>query len=247
MSNTAPTDNPLSLSHCLHENFAYATRNPYHQKLEEFDEFVLRDLQGESFKGKWNQEIFKNNFPIHMEVGTGYGHFMLDFLKSHENINFIGMDYRFKRSYQLACKLSKFGQKNFRLLRAKGERVHFLFDKNEVDNLYYFFPDPWPKKRHHKKRLFQETFLKSCHHILKSDGHFYIKTDHDELFEWMLEVVKNSPYFTSCFQSTHLWNEYPDHFLCQFQTKFEKIFISQGVKIKALVLRPSSTYESIDT
>jgi tRNA (guanine-N7-)-methyltransferase len=219
------------------DNFEYSHNNPYHDRLKSFDEFVLRDTEGEALKGKWRENSFKNDHPLYVEVGTGYGHFMLEFTQNNPNINFIGLDHRFKRSFHLAKKLDKLEHKNFRYLRARGERLDFLFSENEVNKLLYFFPDPWPKTRHHKKRLFQKQFLDTTHNILCPDGEILIKTDHDEYFDWMLDKLKDEKRFEITMKTFDLRDEFPDHFLASFKTKFEKIFLEKGIKIKAMVLK----------
>jgi tRNA (guanine-N7-)-methyltransferase len=146
------------------------------------------------------------------------------------------MDYRFKRSFQLAAKLEMLLHRNFKYLRGKGERVHFLFNENEVDQIFYFFPDPWPKTRHHKKRLFQQPFLEICHQVLKPGGKLMIKTDHDGYAKWMNDVIEKQSLFKLNMKSTDLREEFPEHFLASYKTKFEKIFLQQGIKIKAFEL-----------
>lgn len=225
----------MDKSYC--KEFNYTHKNPYHDKLAAYEQFVLRDDEGEKFKGLWNHLVFERQAPLHIEIGSGFGHFMLQFCENHPDINFIGMDYRFKRSFQLAKKLDRHPFKNFRYLRAKGERIEYLFDDHEVDALYYFFPDPWPKTRHHKKRLFQRPFLEAAFKILKADGLLYIKTDHDELALWMERVISEQNQFEIIFSSKDLHGHYPDHFLAQYKTKFEKIFLEQNIKIKSFILR----------
>lgn len=219
------------------EDFEYSHKNPYHERLKGFDDFVLRDKESEEFKNKWNKEVFKNDLPIAVEVGTGYGHFMLDFAQKYPDENFIGIDHRFKRSFALAKRLAKLEHTNFRYLRARGERLEFTFGENEIDKIFYFFPDPWPKNRHHKKRLFQAPFLKACYTTLKPGCQLFIKTDHDEYFEWMEKFVADQDMFEVVFRTLDLHLEAPDHFLSSFQTKFEKIFLAKKIKIKAMVLK----------
>lgn len=222
------------------EDFEYKHTNPYHDKLSEFDEFVLTDNAAEENKGKWNSEIFKKDGELCAEVGSGYGHFMLEYCEQHPETNYIGMDFRFKRSYYLAKRLSKHPYRNFRYLRARGERIEFMFNKGEVDKLFYFFPDPWPKKRHHKKRLFQAPFIEAAHKVLKTGGELFVKTDHDGYSEWMKEVIDSAEtqkYFDVTLTTFDLYKDKPSHFLASFQTKFEKIFIKKGVPIKAFVLK----------
>jgi tRNA (guanine-N7-)-methyltransferase len=227
--------------HSLREDFKYKHDNPYHDKLSEFDQFVMRDNEAEIHRGNWNHEVFKQNGPLFLEVGSGAGHFMMDYCEQNPTHHFVGLDYRFKRSFQLAKKLAKIENKNFRYLRAKGERIEFIFGENELDGLFYFFPDPWPKTRHQKKRLLQAPFLEAAYKTLKPGGIFYIKTDHDGYAEWMEKEINNFGKFKVILQSKNLREEFPEHFLSHFVTGFEKIFIEQGIKIKAFVLQSNKS------
>jgi tRNA (guanine-N7-)-methyltransferase len=218
------------------EEFKYTSTNPYHDKLEEFKGFVFRDHEAEELKGKWNSEVFKRDAPLCLEIGTGYGHFMMDYSENNPEVNFIGLDYRFKRSFSLAKKLATHPTKNFKYLRAKGERVHFLFNESELDRMFYFFPDPWPKTRHQKKRLFQAAFLDQAYKVLKPGGKIFIKTDHDGYADWMIKVMDNHELFEVVMATKDLRLEHPEHFLAEHTTKFEKIFLKQGIKIKAFEL-----------
>ncbi|EQC45950.1 tRNA (guanine-N(7)-)-methyltransferase [Bacteriovorax sp. BSW11_IV] len=218
------------------DSFKYTHDNPYHDKLKEFEEFVLRDHEAETNVGQWNQAIFNREAPLCLEIGSGYGHFMMEYCEKNPDVNFIGLDYRFKRSYALAKKLSLHPNRNFKYLRAKGERISFMFEENELDRMFYFFPDPWPKARHNKKRLFQLPFLQAAYKVLRPGGTLYVKTDHEGYADWMEEVMNNQDLFDVQLATRDLRVTHPDHFLASFQTKFEKIFISQGVNIKAYVL-----------
>jgi len=111
------------------EDFKYKNDNPYNDKLEEFSDFVLRDHDGEAHKGQWNQEVFKREGLLFLEIGTGAGHFMIDYCADHPEENFVGLDYRFKRSFHLAKKLAGLEFKNFRYLRAKVKESNFYLLK----------------------------------------------------------------------------------------------------------------------
>ena len=219
------------------EDFEYKTRNPYREKLHEYSDVMLQDLDGEAFTGSWKEKVFKNNNPLHLEIGTGYGHFLEQFSQDHPEINLVGMDYRFKRSFQLTKRLAKYNLKNYRLLRAKGERIDFLFHESELDQAYFFFPDPWPKNRHLKKRLFQIPFLEKLHKILKPGGLFYIKTDHDDYALWMEQVMKDNTLFDIEYITHDLHNESAPELLKNYKTKFEKIFIKKQKNVHGFVLR----------
>lgn len=219
------------------EDFKYKHENPYHDKLGEFGDFVLRDHEAEAFKGLWNKNVFKREGNLFLEIGTGAGHFMIDYCTDHPTDNFVGLDYRFKRSFYLAKKLAALSEKSFRYLRAKGERIEFMFDENELDGIFYFFPDPWPKTKHNKKRLIQEPFLKSAYKTLKPNGIFYIKTDHDDYAAWMEKEIKKCGLFDIVLESKDLRADFPEHLLSKYTTGFEKIFLEQQIKIKAFVLK----------
>ena len=209
--------------------------NPYHDKLAGFGSVVLRDRESESFAGRWRSEVFQRpTHPLYLEIGSGYGHFMREFCRDHPGVNFVGLDYRFKRSYNLVKKLQG---DNWRYLRARGERVAFMFAPEEVDGIFYFFPDPWPKRRHQKRRLFGDYFLKELGKILACGGKLYVKTDHDGYARWMHEVIEGQSLFSPELVSYNLRDEYPAHFLSRYMTKFEKIFVAQNKAIKGFVLR----------
>ena len=209
--------------------------NPYNDKLASFGDAVLRDQEAEGFSGRWCSEVFKRpEYPLYLEIGSGYGHFMREFCQHNPDVNFVGLDYRFKRSYNLVKRLDG---NNWRYLRAKGERVSFMFAPGEVDRIFYFFPDPWPKRRHKKRRLFGDYFLKELAKILKTGGQLYIKTDHDDYVRWMEEVIRRQSSFFLELKSWNVREEHPEHFLSQYMTKFEKIFVAQNKAVKGLVLR----------
>lgn len=218
-------------------DFKYTHDNPYHDKLGVFDQFVLRDDESETYAGSWSMKVFQNESPVELEIGTGYGHFMQEYTQKNPKVNFVGLDHRFKRSFNLARKLASLEHKNFRYLRARAERLSFIFGESELSKIFYFFPDPWPKARHKKKRLFQKTFLDQAYKVLKPGGEILVKTDHDGYFEWMLEELKNESRFEVGIQTWDLRGEHPDHFLSSFVTKFEKIFLEKNNKIKSVTLK----------
>ncbi len=227
---------PENCDRVYSEVFQYTHKNPYHQKLAQFDDFVLRDEQPEEFQSVWNRDIFKRRAPLHLEIGPGYGHFMFEYASQNPHINFVGMDLRFKRGFRLAKKLASIPHRNFRFLRARAERMQWIFGESELDRIFCFFPDPWPKKRHHKKRLFQLPFLRAAHRVLRPGGCLLIKTDHAGYAEWMIEKIKSQAWFQVKFQTFDLWKDGLGHSLARFQTKFEKIFLQQGTPIKAFEL-----------
>ncbi|MBP5297454.1 MAG: tRNA (guanosine(46)-N7)-methyltransferase TrmB [Bacteriovoracaceae bacterium] len=219
------------------EDFKYRYRaNPYQEKLKSFASFVLQDHEGEQFAGRWH-EVFGNGHPLVVEIGAGYGDFMAAYCTAHPQENYVALDYRFRRSLSVAQRLAKMTAGNFRYLRAKGERISYLFGPQEVQKVLIFFPDPWPKLRHHKKRLINPHYLNLLSNILGAGGEIWLKTDHDEYAAWMEEAFAQVPSLTLLWHTHDLYHEYPAHPLTACPTKFEKIFLGQGIAIKAFILR----------
>lgn len=227
---------PLSKSYVLKKDFKYRHQNPYHHKLGNYGQFVFRDKEAETLRGSWRENAFRNSNPLVVEIGPGFGYFMVNYCQNYPLTNFVGIDYRFKRSFNLVKKIARYQLKNIRYLRAKAERLGFLFGSEEVDEIFLFFPDPWPKKRHHKKRLLQPTFLDHAHLVLKPQGKLSIKTDHDGYADSMKEILSRDSRWSINLATDHLYKDFPNHFLSSYQTHFEKKFISQGMTIKAFIL-----------
>lgn len=140
----------------------------------------------EAYKGKW-AEIFGNNHPIHIEVGTGKGQFITGMALRNPNINYIGIEmYTSVIVRALEKTLEAGSPPNLRLLNINGAELDKYFDKNDVARVYLNFSDPWPKNRHEKRRLTHKGFLKLYESILTSGGEIHFKTDNRGLFEYSL-------------------------------------------------------------
>lgn len=146
-------------------------------------EYVV--LDPESVKGHW-QEIFGNNNPIYIEVGSGKGQFISGMAKNHPNINFIGIDIQKSVLSYALDKVLATDVPNIRLLWVDGDSLTNYFEAGEIDRLYLNFSDPWPKKRHEKRRLTYKSFLETYQTILPSQGEIHFKTDNRGLFEYSL-------------------------------------------------------------
>lgn len=136
-------------------------------------------------KNKW-KELFGNDNPIHVEVGTGKGQFIVGMAKQYPNINFIGIELSKSVIVTAAEKVQESGQSNILLIQENAENLNDIFMENEVSTIYLNFSDPWPKNRHAKRRLTFHTFLKRYEIALASNGELIFKTDNRGLFEYSL-------------------------------------------------------------
>lgn len=151
--------------------------------LVENPQYVISDPA--ACKGKW-QEVFGNDKPIHVEVGSGKGRFVTGMAKQNPDINYIGIDIQLSvLSYALDRVLEE-SLPNVKLLRVDGSSLTNYFEDAEIDRLYLNFSDPWPKKKHAKRRLTYKSFLETYQQILPKEGEIHFKTDNRGLFEYSL-------------------------------------------------------------
>lgn len=177
-------------------------------------------------RGKW-QELFGNNNPIHVEVGTGKGQFIVGMARQYPDINFIGIELSKSVIVTAAEKVQDSDQKNILLIQENAENLNEIFMENEVSTIYLNFSDPWPKKRHAKRRLTFHTFLKRYETALSPKGELIFKTDNRGLFEYSL--VSFSEYGM-------LLNEvsldlHKDHDPENIMTEYEEKFSAKGQPI----------------
>lgn len=139
----------------------------------------------EECKGKWSQ-IFGNEHPIHVEVGSGKGRFITGMAAQHPEVNYIGIDIQMTVLSYALDRVLEVGLPNIKLLQVDGSSLSNYFSEAEIDRLYLNFSDPWPKKRHEKRRLTYKTFLDTYKEILPEKGEIHFKTDNRGLFEYSL-------------------------------------------------------------
>ena len=134
--------------------------------------------------------IFGRSSPVHVEIGTGRATFLLNQAKSLSEVNFLGIE-RASRYYRYAVdRIGRWGVSNVRIIRT--DAVHFLANfvsARSVDCFHIYFPDPWPKKRHHKRRLFVPANLEHLLRCLKPGGAIKVVTDHADYFEQIKMVL----------------------------------------------------------
>lgn len=136
-------------------------------------------------------EVFPGNRPLEVDLGCGDGSFLLEMAHHHRDRDFLGVE-RLLGRVRKVCKRAKRDElENLKVLRLESRySVEWLLAPGSVSRLHLLCPDPWPKARHHRRRLIQQPFLKAVHEVLEPGGEFLFKTDHDEYFEWALEEVE---------------------------------------------------------
>ena len=135
------------------------------------------------------EAIFGNKNPVIIEIGFGMGESTLKIAKENPDKNYIGIEVFLYGFSKLLANASKENVSNLKLMRFDAVQVlQDMVPDNSVDGFHVFFPDPWPKKRHHKKRLIQVPFATLLASKLKQGGYIYCVTDWEEYANQMLEV-----------------------------------------------------------
>lgn len=159
--------------------------------------------------------------PAELEIGCGHGHFLVARAAKNPHIHYLGIERMMDRVRRVEKKTRAANLSNITVLRVEAGRcLSALLPDHRLQAIYLFFPDPWPKRRHHKNRLFGETFSGDLFRCLAPGGHIHIATDHEEYFHQMRGFLRADSRFT---EAPTL--ERPD----DERTCFEQRFIKQGL------------------
>lgn len=188
------------------------------------NEYVVQNP--EEYKGMWKNQIFKNDNPIHIEVGMGKGKFIMALAKENPNINYVGIEKYSSVLLRAIQKMEADPIENVCFIRMDAENITDVFDEEEVDRIYLNFSDPWPKDRHAKRRLPSRQFLARFNDILAKDGHIEFKTDNRDLFDFAMEEVPEANWKVESF-SYDLHND-PELSKGNIMTEYEEKFSSKG-------------------
>ena len=183
-------------------------------------DFIITD----PFKyiGKW-KDLFKNNNPIHIEIGMGMGKFIYENALNNPDINYIGIERYDNVIARAIKKLDKLD--NLILVRMDARDIDKVF-KKEIDLIYLNFSDPWPKKRSINKRLTSPVFLEKYDKIFKNTNNIIMKTDNRDLFIYSIESLSNYGYKLS--NISFDLHESSDNIIT---TEYEDKFVSIGKNI----------------
>ena len=140
------------------------------------------------------EKIFGRNAPFYVDLGCGDGSFICALAERMPERNFLGIERLLDRIRSATRKAATVG--NVRLLRMENSyAVRYLLPAGSVETFYLLFPDPWPKRRHHRRRIVTPDFLSSIHTALKKNGLIYIATDHLDYLEKIKKIARSNPGF----------------------------------------------------
>jgi tRNA (guanine-N7-)-methyltransferase len=150
--------------------------NPYLEKHRTFGPELLPADQAWPLRGRWG-EAFGRTAPLHVEIGSGNGFFLVELARRNPEWNVLGIELRYKRTVLCAKKIRHAGIGNARIARYHAAFLDDLFEPGSLSGLYVNHPDPWPKERHEKNRLISRWFLEDVVRLLKPGAWLRLKSD----------------------------------------------------------------------
>ncbi len=169
---------------------------------------------------------------VALEIGTGRGNFILGMAKKYPSILWIGIEMNVDALAICAKKIVESGLKNVVLIRQNFILISEYFLSESIDNIYLNFSDPWPKKRHHKRRLTSSMFLSEYRRILKTDGSIIQKTDNEQLFDCSLVEFELGKWQIVYSDRNYIFDEEND-----VMTEYERKFRELGQPIYRLIAK----------
>jgi tRNA (guanine-N7-)-methyltransferase len=205
-------------------------------ELEACNFFIINPSE---YKGKW-RESFNNNNPIYLELGCGKGTFIAVHGSENPDINYVAIDIKdevlvlAKRNIERAYNEKGLEVNNLKFMAQEISLINDVFSEEDVvDRIYINFCNPWPKKKHKKRRLTHTRQLEKYKQFLAKDAKIYFKTDDDDLFNESLEYFKESG-----FEIEYItYDLHKSDFEGNVRTEHENMFSEQGINIKFLIAK----------
>ncbi len=190
-----------------------------------------------NLKGNWNKLYFKNNNPIVIELGCGKGEYTVNLAKLNPNKNYVGIDVKGARFWRGAKTSLEQKLDNVIFIRTQIELIDFIFDDQEVSEIWLTFPDPQIKYQRRKHRLTNPTFLKLYKKIINNEGLIHLKTDSEFLHGYTLGILEGldiKPLFSN--HDIYKNNNAPSDVI-NIKTHYEKLFLETKKSISYLCFK----------
>jgi tRNA (guanine-N7-)-methyltransferase len=185
------------------------------------------------------KSFFENRYKkIWLEIGFGRGEHLAHQANNNLDVGIIGSEVYIAGVAECAKKIcdNKTELTNVRIFQNDARLLIDNIEDNSLDKIFILFPDPWPKKRHNKRRLFSAESLPIFHRVLKKGGVLRIATDHADYQDWIFDVIKNQKIFKPLFNSREECLTQPaDHIITRYQQKaIEEGRISNFIEIEKI-------------
>ena len=197
--------------------------------ISEYRHIVIadRDADEKNEKSRDVRESFDDPAaPLEIDIGSGKGRFLVARAALCPDVNFLGIERQYARVWKTARKIERAGLTNVRLARVEAfEGIGELVPPGSLATVYIFFPDPWPKRRHHRRRLVNSEFMDMLHNRLVPGGVVHFATDHDDYAAAVTELFRADERFAEIEPFIPSDDE---------RTDFELIFTGQGKAVNRI-------------
>ena len=173
--------------------------------------------------------LFQDVKPIHMEIGFGNGQHLACIAKANPHINYIGCEPYLNGVGNLLALIDQYHLGNVKLWCDDARILLDNLSSQSLEKIYILFPDPWPKIRHHKRRIINPEMLELLANKLVTKGQIQIATDHAEYAEWILEQFSNCPRYIEQEKFYSNSEQKPENWVdTRYQLKAEKLGIASN-------------------
>ncbi len=183
-------------------------------------------------------DLFKSYGPVELEVGSGKGTFLLNQSRIHKDRNYLGIEWANEFYRYSVDRMRRWNIRNVRVLRTDArDFIRRYVRDGAIEVLHIYFPDPWPKNKHHKRRFFQRENILQVHRILAPGGELRVATDHRDYFELMRQVMLRDEKVAPLFEETDF---YPLDAAEEGElvgSNFERKYIKEGREFYKMALR----------
>ena len=196
----------------------------------EYGAWCLDEEAAPTRRGRWRADVFgvERDTPFDLEIGTGNGTHFAHHAFAHPERRFLGIELKYKPLIQSIRRARRMGATNARIARYNAYLVDELFEPEELNDVFIFFPDPWERHRQHKHRLIQDEFLARLFAVQRPGARLFFKTDSRDYFDWALKRFGRSFYRVE----SHTFDLHKsEHAAGNFITQFESLFIRQNIPI----------------
>ena len=188
------------------------------------------------------QQLFSQANPVEIEVGSGKGTFLVNQAKAHPDVNYLGIEWANKYYKYSMDRVRRWELVNVRVLRADArEFIGRCVPAGSVRALHVYFPDPWPKKRHHKRRFFTQANVLEALRCLGEGGELRTATDHAEYFEQMRAVLLGDGQIARQVEQIDFLPEDAADEGEWVGSNFERKYVKEGRAIYTLAVRKLAT------
>jgi tRNA (guanine-N7-)-methyltransferase len=204
--------------------------NDYTQALlNEYATFAFDEEDAPLNKGQWRSSMgLTDNTSIDLEIGLGNGLHFAHHATTFADRGIIGVELKYKPLIQSIRRAVNAGAKYARAIRYHAFNLDLVFDAQEINDIFVFFPDPWTSPRKPDNRILNPRMIQLLFSRQRPGSRLYFKTDSEEAFDWCLDKFQKSPYLVN-FVTRNLHSS--DRAPTNFVTQFESLFVRKGLPI----------------